>query len=307
MNICGMCMMMWSTASSRLHAALCASFAACRAVDAVVRGDYRNAFAAVRPPGHHAGSSGSSGVGDDGKLIGQGFCLINHVAVAARHALTNHGGSIQKVAVIDWDLHHGNGTEQILCSDDGPLARDKLRESIFFASIHGATPVGVEPSLVPGTARHDTAATPGQALNVPLPRGATEKEFLVRFREVIAAAKAFGPDLILLSAGFDGHKDDVFRFFRLNDRSFKTMTEAVMDLANHCCQGRLVSVLEGGYHVPTLVRCATVHVRALASYKQPYNIVYPVTSSAKRPHSPPPDAVSPGEKRSRKPKRAFDP
>ena len=116
-------------ASARsLHAALCASFAACRAVDAVVRGEYRNAFAAIRPPGHHAGSSGSTTAdestapGEESKLVGQGFCLINHVAVAARYALTNHSANVKKVAVIDWDLHHGNGTEQILCASDGPMA-----------------------------------------------------------------------------------------------------------------------------------------------------------------------------------------
>lgn len=216
-------------ASARsLHAAMCSAFSVCRAVDAVISGEYRNAFCCVRPPGHHAGSSGST-VDDNGKLVGQGFCLINNVAVAARYAVTNHQ-SINKVAVIDWDLHHGNGSQEIFCSLDGPWARDALCDSILFCSIHGATPPGSEPHLFPGTARcktHDDSA-----VNVPLPAGTGHAEFLARFNtEVIAAAEAFKPDLILISAGFDGHKDDLFKFLKLTDRTFKQMTEGVMALA----------------------------------------------------------------------------
>ncbi|KAJ8605541.1 hypothetical protein CTAYLR_000103 [Chrysophaeum taylorii] len=258
-------------ASARsLHAALCASFAVCRAVDSVVSREFRNAFCCVRPPGHHAGAVGST-TDDNGNLVGQGFCLVNSVAVAARYALANHP-SVRRVAVIDWDLHHGNGTEQILCADDGPLARDSLRNAVLFCSIHGATPPGVEPHLFPGTAR--TASRQG-VVNVPLGPGASHSEFLERFNdEVITAAEAFQPDLLLISAGFDGHKDDLFKFHKLSDRTYKAMTEAVVALAQRCNAG-LVSVLEGGYSIPTLVRCCTAHVRALATHLQPLPILNP--------------------------------
>lgn len=262
-------------ASSRsLHAALCATFSVCRAVDAVVSREYRNAFCCVRPPGHHAGPQGST-CDDAGDLVGQGFCLINNVAVAARYALANHP-SIKRIAIIDWDLHHGNGTEEIFCSKkNGALGKDvdHYNDSIKFCSIHGATPSGVEPKLFPGTGLKSTSSS-DDSVNVPLPAGTGHTEFLERFNEhVIPAAEAFNPDLIMISAGFDGHKDDLFKFFKLSDKTFKLMTEAVVSLANRVCEGRVVSVLEGGYNIPTLVRCCMVHVRALATYKQPLPVV----------------------------------
>jgi len=254
--------------------------------------------------GAAAASSDASG----GRLVGQGFCLINHVAVAARYALTNHADAVRRVAVIDWDLHHGNGTEEILCSADGPLARDRLRESVLFCSIHGATPAGQEPALFPGTAQTSSSndRRPGEPFNVALPRGTGPAEFLERFKDVVAAAEAFRPDLVIISCGFDAHKDDLFRFFKLNDRTFKVMTEMVLDLAHRCCDDRLVSVLEGGYSIPTLVRCATVHTKSLATYGQPG----PVTFQANRAASPVPSdaaAESPNGKpvRTRKP-RTFE-
>ena len=188
-------------ASARsLHAALCASFAVCKAVDSVVRGEHRNAFAVVRPPGHHAGERGSTAAGRDAgdgpELVGQGFCLINHVAVGARYALANHGDVVRRVAVVDWDVHHGNGTEQILAADDGPLARDALRDAVLFASIHGADPPGAASPLFPGTAR-TAGGGARRAVNAPLPRGTGPAEFLDHFRRVLAAVEAFGPDLVL--------------------------------------------------------------------------------------------------------------
>lgn len=260
-------------ASARsLHAALCASFAVCRAVDSVVSGEFRNAFCCVRPPGHHAGACGST-TDDNGQLVGQGFCIINHVAVAARYALANHNASIRRIAVIDFDLHHGNGTQQILSNDDGPLARDALCDAVLFCSIHGATPPGHEPHLFPGTARRPTNR---DTVNIPLGPGTGHAEFLERFQHhVVPAVERFQPDLILVSAGFDGHKDDLFKFFKLTDKTFKLVTELVVDLAAKVCNGRVVSVLEGGYDIPTLVRCCTVHVRALATHKQPL----PVTNA----------------------------
>ena len=263
-------------ASARsLHAAVCASYAVCRAVDAVVSSKYRNAFCCVRPPGHHAGSAGST-MDDNGDLVGQGFCLLNHVAVGARYALANHG-QVAKVAVIDWDLHHGNGTAQVFCADDGPMARDALRDSVLFCSIHGATPPDTEPHLFPGTARSPTVSD--NAVNVPLPPGAGHAEFIEKFSNVVVPAiEAFEPDLILISAGFDGHKDDLFKFLKLTDKTFKLLTEIILDLADCLCNGRVVSVLEGGYSIPTLVKCCTQHVRTLATYHQPFPVVNAKTS-----------------------------
>ena len=282
-----------------LHAALCASYTVCKAIDTVVRGEYRNAFCVVRPPGHHAGQSGSTRKDqkapdeDEPGLVGQGFCLINHVAVGARHALARHGATIKKVVVIDWDLHHGNGTEQILSDPDGPLAREGLRDRVLFCSIHGAGPD--DAPLYPGTARQ-ASTTP--ALNVPLKRGSGPAEFLRGFQTILDAAEAFGPDLILISAGFDAHKDDMFRFLRLNDQCYRDMTKRVMDLAYRVCGGRIVSLLEGGYTIQTLVRCSVVHARALATYGQP-GAVAGVTPASRQ---PPPRRPAP-EKRDEEPSR----
>lgn len=186
----------------------------------MVRGEHRNAFAVVRPPGHHAGERGSTSRDGGAELVGQGFCLINHVAVGARYALGNHGAAIKRVAVVDWDLHHGNGTEQILSDGDGPLARDGLRDAVLFASIHGAG--GGGPGLFPGTATEPSASP---AVNVPLPKGTAPADFLDAFRGLLARVEAFDPDLVLVSAGFDAHKDDMFRYFKLTERTYKTMTE----------------------------------------------------------------------------------
>ena len=292
-----------------LHAALCASYTVCKAIDTVVRGEYRNAFCVVRPPGHHAGQSGSTRKDqkapdeDEPGLVGQGFCLINHVAVGARHALARHGATIKKVVVIDWDLHHGNGTEQILSDPDGPLAREGLRDRVLFCSIHGAGPD--EAPLYPGT-RREPSTSP--ALNVPLKRGSGPAEFLRGFQQILDAAEAFNPDLILISAGFDAHKDDMFRFLRLNDQCYRDMTKRVMDLAYRVCNGRIVSLLEGGYTISTLVRCSVVHARALATYGQP-GAVAGITPASRQPpprRPAPQREEEPSRKRARRAPKKMD-
>jgi acetoin utilization deacetylase AcuC-like enzyme len=164
------------------------------------------------------------------------------------------------VVVIDWDLHHGNGTEQILSDPDGPLAREGLRDRVLFCSIHGAGPD--DAPLYPGTAR---APSTTPALNVPLKRGSGPAEFLRGFQQILDASEKFGPDLILISAGFDAHKDDMFRFLRLNDQCYRDMTKRVMDLAYRVCGGRIVSLLEGGYTISTLVRCRRAVAEARAA------------------------------------------
>ena len=292
-----------------LHAALCASYTVCKAIDTVVRGEYRNAFCVVRPPGHHAGQSGSTRKDqkapdeDEPGLVGQGFCLINHVAVGARHALARHGATIKKVVVIDWDLHHGNGTEQILSDPDGPLAREGLRDRVLFCSIHGAGPD--DAPLYPGTRREPSTAP---ALNVPLKRGSGPAEFLRGFQQILDASEAFGPDLILISAGFDAHKDDMFRFLRLNDQCYRDMTKRVMDLAYRVCNGRIVSLLEGGYTISTLVRCSVVHARALATYGQPGAVAGVTPSSRPQPRRPAPEKrdEEPSRKRARRAPKKMD-
>ena len=287
-----------------LHAALCASYTVCKAIDAVVRKEYRNAFCVVRPPGHHAGNKGSTRKDkiDDEEpgLVGQGFCLINHVAVGARHALARHE-SIKKVVVIDWDLHHGNGTEQILSDPDGPLAKEGLRDRVLFCSIHGAGPD--DTPLYPGTAR---APSTNPALNVPLPRGAGPAEFLRGFQTILDAAEAFGPDLILVSAGFDAHKDDMFRFLHLNDQCYRNMTRRVMDLAARVCEGRVVSLLEGGYTISTLVRCSVVHARALATHGQPGACVGNTPSRPSKRRPAPLRDEDPSRKRARRAPKKMD-
>ena len=140
-------------------------------------------------------------------------------------------------------------------------------------------------------------------MNVPLPRGTGPSEFLEHFKRVLDFVERFAPDLILISAGFDAHKDDLFRFFKLTDKTYKVMTELVMDLAERCCAGRVVSVLEGGYHVPTLVKCCTIHTKALATHGQPL----PVSGSPVRRAPAPslPRNLPSTRKRTRKPPPSF--
>lgn len=215
-----------------------AAGAAMAAVDAVMSGQVRNAFAAVRPPGHHATLS-----------RGMGFCLYNNVAIAARHARRAWG--VDRILVVDWDVHHGNGTQDIFYDDP----------SVFFFSTHQAP-------WYPGTGWPDeTGEGParGTTLNCPLPAGAGRREILGAFRrKLMPAMEWFRPALVLISAGFDSRRDDPLGLFRLNDADFRELTEIVMEIADRWAQGRLVSVLEGGYHLEGMPRAAAAHVRALA-------------------------------------------
>ena len=196
------------------------------------------AFCAVRPPGHHACSS-----------IAMGFCLYNNVALAARHAIAVHG--VERVAIFDWDVHHGNGTQEIFEEDP----------AVFYASTH-------QSPWYPGTgAASETGkgAGAGGILNRPLPGGSGPKEILDVVRDdVIPAIDHFAPDLIILSAGFDSREGDPLGQFRLRDEDFAEMTRLFRDLALRHGEGRLLSVLEGGYSLEGLAAAVAAHVAVLA-------------------------------------------
>jgi acetoin utilization deacetylase AcuC-like enzyme len=207
------------------------------AVDAVLAGSARNAFCVVRPPGHHATAS-----------RGMGFCIFNNVALAARYAERRHG--LGRVLVVDWDVHHGNGTQEIFYSDP----------SVFFFSTH-------QWPLYPGTGRADETgegAGQGTTMNFPFPAGSGRTEILGAVENsLIPAADGFRPDLVLISAGFDSRIGDLLGRFTLTDDDFADMTRAVMEIAGRHAGARVVSVLEGGYSLDGLASSAAAHVDAL--------------------------------------------
>ncbi|MBS1854299.1 MAG: histone deacetylase [Acidobacteria bacterium] len=204
------------------------------AVDAVCSGEAENAFCAVRPPGHHATAS-----------RGMGFCLLNNVALAARHAQKRHG--VGRVLIVDWDVHHGNGTQEIFYEDG----------SVFFFSTH-------QWPLYPGTGRADETgegAGEGATMNVPLPAGSGREEILGAVEQaLIPAAEEFRPELVLISAGFDSRDGDLLGRFTLSDEDFADLTAAVMGIADRWAGGRVVSMLEGGYSLEGLGSAAAAHV-----------------------------------------------
>jgi len=207
------------------------------AMQATCEGKIKNAFCLVRPPGHHATAD-----------RGMGFCLLNNVAIAARYAQRKLGKS--RVAIIDWDVHHGNGTQDIFYEDG----------SVFYFSLHQAP-------WYPGTgAASETGNGPGKGttMNVPLPAGAGRREvFHALEHQLIPALKTFSPDVMLISAGFDSRTGDPLGQFMLTDEDFADMTAMMLLFAEKHAGGRLVSVLEGGYDLGGLASAVTAHVRAL--------------------------------------------
>lgn len=217
--------------------ALEATGAVLAAADTVMSGDLQSVFCAVRPPGHHATSA-----------RGMGFCIFNHVAVAARYLQSKHG--VAKVAIIDWDVHHGNGTEAIFIEDP----------SVLYISLH-------EENMYPYTgyaSERGKGAGLGFNLNIPLP-GNTDGNLALRewTAQLEPAVNAFRPDFILISAGFDARVDDPIGGLRWTDETFHEMTRRVKALASKWSHGRVISVLEGGYNPAGLSSAAMAHVRAL--------------------------------------------
>lgn len=216
-----------------LTAALHAAGAALQATEQVLAGRVRNAFCAVRPPGHHATRDKA-----------MGFCFLNNVALAARYALV-HGG-LQRVAVVDFDVHHGNGTEDILAGDPRALMVGLFEHPLYPFS--GVPPKG------------------DNMLNLPLPAHTGSQEIREHIRaQWIPALEAFRPQMLFVSAGFDAHQLDPLGLLRLTEVDYAWITQQLSDVAAKHAQGRIVSCLEGGYHVWALARSVCAHLRVLAA------------------------------------------
>jgi len=226
-----------AVSSGSFAAALAAAGTAVRAVDAVLASRTKRAFCALRPPGHHANRFASSG-----------FCLFNNVAIAARHAQLAYG--VERVLIVDWDVHHGNGTQDIFYDDP----------SVFFFSIHRSP-------FYPGSgSAGETGAGRGlgTTLNVPVAYGTSRKAYLERFRAGLeSAAEKFRPELVLISAGFDAHRDDPIGSLDLETEDFAEMTRDVVELAEQHSGGRIISCLEGGYNLKALGLSVEAHLGAL--------------------------------------------
>ncbi|TVR79655.1 MAG: histone deacetylase family protein [Rhodospirillales bacterium] len=216
------------------NAALHAVGGICAAVDAVVGGEVRNAFCAVRPPGHHAETAQA-----------MGFCFFNNVAIAAEHARHVHG--LERIAVVDFDVHHGNGTQNYFF---------RYRD-LFYASSH-------QWPCYPGTGMEHETGVYNNICNVPLRPGAGSEEFRQAYTDrILPALDRFRPDMILISAGFDAHARDPLAQLRVQTEDYAWLTRELLSIAERRCGGRVVSTLEGGYDLQALADSVAVHVKAL--------------------------------------------
>ena len=230
-----------------LDAARMAAGAVVRAVDAVMHGEVRNAFCCIRPPGHHATAD-----------RGMGYCIFNNVAVGARYAQKQYG--LKRIAIIDWDIHHGNGTQAIFEADPGVFLIDSHQYGYgFYPGTGAAEDRGI-------------GAGEGSVLNLPLAPHTSEADFLAVWqRELPLAMDRFRPELVFVSAGFDAHKDDLhgrLRRQQVTVEGFVTLTRLALDVARKYASDRLVSVLEGGYHLDALAESVEAHVRELIGVRR---------------------------------------
>jgi acetoin utilization deacetylase AcuC-like enzyme len=225
--------------SGSLDAALAAAGAVLSAVNAVIAGRTRAAFCAVRPPGHHASQA-----------RGMGFCLFNNIAIGARQAARRHG--LERILIVDWDVHHGNGTQEVFWSDG----------SVLFFDVH-------QHPWYPGTGGPDEQGDGrgrGRIINNPFPAGSGRREILAAFRErLVPEAERFRPQLVMLSAGFDSRAGDPLGRFTLTDQDFADLTDIAVAIANQHAGGRIVSVLEGGYALNGLPSAVASHLGRLAA------------------------------------------
>jgi acetoin utilization deacetylase AcuC-like enzyme len=222
-------------------------------IDTVMSGKVKNAFCAVRPPGHHAESSRA-----------MGFCLFNNVAVGARYAQEKHG--LKRVAIVDWDVHHGNGTQEIFYEDP----------SVLYISTH-------QYPFYPGTgSAGDRGAGKGEGftLNIPLRAGTDGEEYVKLFKEkVLPAVKDFKPNFLFISAGFDAHKDDPLAGLLLDESAYAEITRMLTTVAKKHCASRIVSVLEGGYDLNALPRCVETHLEVFNAIRMIQDVGRPVWST----------------------------
>ena len=206
------------------------------AIDGVQNKEFHNAFCAVRPPGHHA---------ERNKAMG--FCIYNNVSVGAQYLLEKY--KFNKVAIIDFDVHHGNGTQNIFYNN----------EKVLYISTH-------QYPYYPGTGAEKEKGKYNNIFNIPLPAGTTSEEYLNAYEFVLKKIKEFKPKFILLSAGFDAHKDDPLAQFQLTSKDFYNLTKRTLNLAKLCCEGKVVSILEGGYDLNALQESTEMHVNALLEF-----------------------------------------
>ncbi|MVO16511.1 histone deacetylase family protein [Parasedimentitalea huanghaiensis] len=214
-----------------LDAAFRAAGAVVRGVDMVLAGEVQNAFAAIRPPGHHAETDTS-----------MGFCLFGNAALAAKHALDHHG--LKRVAVVDFDVHHGNGTQDLLWDE---------RRALVITS--------QQMPLWPGSGRADEDGAYGNVLNIPLPPDSDGSEMRALYQaQVFPRLRDFKPELLVISAGFDAHRDDPLANLNWSTQDFAWLTAELCEIAQDLCDGRIVSTLEGGYDLNALSTACAAHV-----------------------------------------------
>ena len=206
------------------------------AIDGVQNKEFHNAFCAVRPPGHHA---------ERNKAMG--FCIYNNVSVGAQYLLEKY--KFNKVVIIDFDVHHGNGSQDIFYNN----------EKVLYISTH-------QYPYYPGTGSEKEKGKYNNVYNIPLPAGTTSEEYLNAYEFVLKKIKEFKPEFILLSAGFDAHKDDPLAQFQLTSRDFYSLTKRTLELSKLYCDGKVVSILEGGYDLNALQESTEMHVNALLEF-----------------------------------------